>query len=201
MEKFLARGAEAELFSTEFLGKRSVVKRRISKSYRIKQLDVMLRKARTKSEANLLHAAKKANVLCPVVYEMEEFDLLMSFIDGVLLRELLKKKNTARIVKTLGKSLANMHKLNIVHGDFTTANVIVNKNRPYIIDFGLGGFSQDVEEKAIDVLLMKKSLGDEKLFQSFLTGYSKNRRYDKVMKQVGEIEKRGRYVVRSWTRA
>jgi N6-L-threonylcarbamoyladenine synthase/protein kinase Bud32 len=201
MEKFLTRGAEAELFLTEFLSKKCVVKRRVSKKYRIRELDEMLRKTRTKSEANLLHSVKKANILCPIIYGMGEFELLMNFVEGVLLRELMEKKNVSKIIQTLGEELARMHELNIVHGDFTTANVIVNKSKPCIIDFGLGGFSQDVEEKATDVLLMKKSLGDEKLFQSFLTGYSKNREYSKVMKQVTEIEKRGRYVVRSWARA
>ena len=201
MEKFLARGAEAELFLTKFLGKKCVAKERVSKKYRIKELDEMLRKTRTKKEANLLHSVKKANVLCPVVYEIGEFHLIMNFVDGILLRELMKKRNVSEIIQTLGEELAKMHELNIVHGDFTTANVIVNKDKPYIIDFGLGGFSQDVEEKAIDVLLMKKSLGDERLFQSFLSGYSRNKEYNKVMKQVSEIEKRGRYVVRSWARA
>lgn len=201
MEKFLARGAEAELFLTEVLGKKCVVKRRVSKKYRIKELDGMLRKTRTKSEANLLHSVKKANVLCPVVYGIGKFELLINFVDGVLLRELMKKRDVSKIVQILGEELARMHELDITHGDFTTANVIVNKSEPYIIDFGLGGFSHDVEEKATDVILMKKSLGDEKLFQSFLAGYSTNKEYNSVMKQVNEIEKRGRYVVRSWAKA
>lgn len=204
MAKFLARGAEAELYTDRFINRRVATKNRVIKRYRIKEIDVPLRRSRTRSEASLLHSAKEASVACPPVYEIDEFSLKLGFIDGVLLRDFIKHrkgKDISRVVREAGRGLARLHRLGVVHGDFTTANVMVDGRKVFFIDFGLGSFSKDAEEQAIDVLLMKKSLGSEKTYRSFLSGYGKYEKYGEVMRQLAEIEKRGRYVVRSWAGA
>ncbi|MCX6776915.1 MAG: KEOPS complex kinase/ATPase Bud32 [Candidatus Micrarchaeota archaeon] len=204
MAEFLARGAEAELYLDTLLGKSIVRKKRVPKKYRIREIDVPLRKSRTRSEASLLHSAKEAGVACPSIYEIGDFEIKLSFIDGVLLRDFIRKHKTrglSRMVRAVGEALASLHSADVVHGDFTTANIMVSKGKVFFIDFGLGGFSKDPEEKAIDVLLMKKSLGNESAYRSLLSGYEKYNRYPEVMEQLAEIEKRGRYVVRNWTGA
>ncbi|MEM3555795.1 MAG: KEOPS complex kinase/ATPase Bud32 [Candidatus Micrarchaeia archaeon] len=195
---FLARGAEAELYVEKFLSRRVVAKRRVEKKYRIKEMDVRLRKSRTRGEAYLLHAAKEVGVNCPVVFEVKEFEIKLELIDGVLLREFIeKKKKVGEVLREVGRGLAKLHSAGIVHGDFTTANVMVGK-RVVFIDFGLGGFTDNLEEKAVDVLLMKRSLGDEKRYKCFLMGYREYAEFEKVLEKLEEIERRGRYVVRSW---
>lgn len=204
MAKFLARGAEAELYLYRLVDRVVATKNRVSKVYRIKEIDVPLRRSRTRGEASLLHSAKEAGVACPVIYEIGKFELNLSFIDGVLLRDFIKDRKSrgiGKVAEEVGRGLAKLHRLGIVHGDFTTANVMVSGRKVFFIDFGLGSFSKDAEEKAIDVLLMKKSLGDEKLYRSFLSGYRQYEKYKEVMEQLAEIEKRGRYVVRSWAGA
>jgi Kae1-associated kinase Bud32 len=201
MAKFFARGAEAELYIDRLLDRKVVTKNRVSKGYRIKEIDVPLRKSRTKGEASLLHSAKEAGVACPSVYEIEDFKLKLGFIDGVLLMDFIKNnKEISKVVEEVGRGLAKLHRRGVVHGDFTTANVMVSGRKIFFIDFGLGSFSKDSEEEAIDVLLMKKSLGDERAYRSFLSGYREYEKYGQVMKQLAEIEKRGRYVVRSWAK-
>lgn len=191
--KLLARGAEAELYSSDFMGKKAVVKRRDAKEYRIPEIDIPLRTGRTKGEARLLHSAKEAGVLCPLVFQVHDCDIVMKRIGGTLLKD---AKNKSKYLKKLGRALACLHSKNIVHGDFTTANAIAAGKKVYVIDFGLGGYSKELEEKAIDVLLMKRSLSDKKLFPLFLSGYSHYERAADVLRQMKEIEKRGRYVVR-----
>jgi len=90
-----------------------------------------------------------------------------------------------------------LHEGNIVHGDFTTWNVIVVKGKPWLFDFGLGGFTREAEEKAIDVLLMKRSLRSKERYAAFLKGYSGYKEAKKILKNLEEIERRGRYVVRA----
>ncbi len=190
----IAKGAEGELRREKLLGLSVVVKDRVRKGYRVPQLDEKLRKLRTKAEARLLHAAKAAGVLCPVVYEVTDYELTASFIDGKLL---LERQNDARLLRETGKALARMHSADVVHGDFTAANVMVDgKRRVWVIDFGLGGFSADLEEKAIDVLLMKRSLGNAKRYGAFLSGYEEYGKSAAVLGRLRDIERRGRYVVR-----
>ena len=76
------RGAEAMVRKTLLLGKDVVVKERIKKTYRIKEIDEKLRRERTRAEARLLHKAKLAGVDCPTVFEVEEFAITMNFVDG-----------------------------------------------------------------------------------------------------------------------
>lgn len=204
MAKFFARGAEAELYTDRLVDRKVATKNRVSKKYRIKEIDIPLRRGRTRGEASLLHSAKEGGVACPPVYEIEEFKLKLGFIDGVLLRDFIKKEGgraASQVVREVGEGLARLHRRGIVHGDFTTANVMVSGRKVFFIDFGLGSFSRDAEEKAIDVLLMKKSLGNESLYRSFLSGYKKYEKCKEVIRQLAEIEKRGRYVVRSWAGA
>jgi len=193
----IARGAEGVLTREDFLGMRAVVKDRVRKGYREPHLDEKLRAVRTRNEAKLLHEAKKAGVNCPVVYSVSGSELIVSFIDGELLRSMLRRKaaGVEKQLKLTGGELGKLHSVDVVHGDFTTANVMVAKGIPWIIDFGLGGFAKDLEEKAVDVLLMKRSLTSSE-YKEFLKGYSPYKEAKKVLGRLEEIEQRGRYVVR-----
>lgn len=198
MVKLLAWGAEAELYEAEVLEIKAVVKRRIEKKYRVKELDEKLRRTRTRIEARILSEAKKAGALVPTVLGLGDYEIIMEFVQGRLLRDELQNKNISRMLSIVGSYLASLHNSNIVHGDFTPANIIVSKNTPTIIDFGLGGFSREPEEKAVDVLLMKKALADKKKYGAFLRAYAKKAsNASAILNQLEEIEQRGRYVVRA----
>ncbi|MFH8120302.1 MAG: serine/threonine protein kinase, partial [Candidatus Aenigmatarchaeota archaeon] len=63
------------------------------------------------------------------------------------------------------------------------------------IDFGLSSFSEDIEDKAVDFLLMKKSIKKDE-FEEFFKGYKSYGLWEKVIERAKEIERRGRYFER-----
>lgn len=129
MQKIIQIGAEA----TILLDKNTVIKRRLKKSYRIEDLDEKIRKLRTRSEAKLLEKASKL-VPTPQVTKINEKtkEILMDFIDGKRLSEHLDtflEKEQRRICKQMGKNIANLHDSDIIHGDLTTSNMILNEKK------------------------------------------------------------------------
>lgn len=187
----LYSGAEAHVYETAFFGRHILVKKRISKGYRQPALDNKLRKNRNKQEVRLLMALKKIGIPCPVVYYVGEDYFFMQKIDGSLLRDSLSHAKLTH----LGKYIAIMHSNNIIHGDLTPANVISSDYDLTIIDFGLGGFSSEIEDKSIDLLLMKRSLaeGFDVLINSYILNYNNQNIAKSIVKHISEIEKRARY--------
>jgi len=180
------RGAEAVVTRSHFLGRDTVVKDRIPKKYRAKELDERLRKSRTRVEARLLHRAKKADVKCPVVMKVDDFSITMTFIDGK------RPGMNLRESKEAGKILARLHSSGIIHGDYTPANLLEKSGEMFIIDFGLGFFSEYIEDKAVDVYTMLRAL-DNKGKKEFLKGYKTYKKSNSVFRRLEDIEKRVRY--------
>jgi len=195
MEKILARGAEAIITQQDS----TVIKERIKKSYRIPTLDEKLRKQRTKKEAILL---KKAYNLIPVpkIIKESKYSIVLELIEGKKLSENLEfLPNSLLICEQIGKNIALLHDSNIIHGDLTTSNMILKQDKVFFIDFGLGFESSSVEDKAVDLHLLKQAL-EAKHFQNFkeyfeyiLKGYKQSKNYSAVIKQLEKVEKRGRY--------
>lgn len=59
------QGAEAKLYTGEFLGKKVIIKQRFAKKYRHPDLDALLTKERTKTEAKYLVKCRKIGTLFP----------------------------------------------------------------------------------------------------------------------------------------
>ncbi len=194
----IAKGAEAEIFQ---IGKKLILKRRVRKKYRVEQLDRKLRESRTKREAKVLFSAKMAGVITPKIMniDMGKTEITLGKINGTRLREwLVKHKDVRRMLFAVGEALAKLHNADIVHGDFSTANVMVGRNGNIaVIDFGLSDFSSSIEDKATDLLIFRKST-NEKEFSDLLKGYKKTcLNYKQIFRQLDEMEKRGRYVARA----
>lgn len=196
MEKIVSQGAEAQII----LNKDYIIKKRIPKLYRIKEIDERLRKQRTKGEAKLLEKAQKI-IFVPKILAKEEFSLKMEYIQGDKLSEKLNDypiKSQLQIMKNLGKSLADLHNINIIHGDLTTSNVIFSNKKIYIIDFGLGFISERIEDKAVDLHLIRQALEAKhfenwkKLFKSLLRGYNPKEK-TRIITQLKKVESRGRH--------
>ncbi|MFP3949977.1 MAG: KEOPS complex kinase/ATPase Bud32 [Candidatus Micrarchaeia archaeon] len=178
------KGAEAVVLETEFLGRKMLKKERRKKGYRIEELNERIREGRTRREARLLHKAKKAGVSCPVVYEVGRDYIVMTRVEGRKLGENKKEMEKA------GRVLAKLHSAGILHGDFTPYNLLVEKEKLHVIDFGLGSFSRKTEGRADDVITMLRAIKTE---EAFLAGYREMPEAEKVIGKVGEIEKRARY--------
>lgn len=126
-QRVLSQGAEAVIYLEGNL----VIKDRISKSYRIKELDDKIRKRRTKSEKKLLEKASKI-INAPDPFPLkEETKIKMPFIDGKKLSQELDNFQLAKqkeICKLIGKEIAKLHEADIIHGDLTTSNMILVEN-------------------------------------------------------------------------
>ena len=197
--KLIAEGAEAKIYSTQVRGLACVLKDRIKKSYRLPQIDNKLRKQRTKHETTLLARAARAGVNVPKIIEAEhgENKLCIEEIPGLKVRDYLLDTKEAKVCKLVGKQTAKMHKADITHGDLTTSNMIFG-DKVYFIDFGLGQVSKRLEDKAVDIHLLKECLKSkhfsiwEEAWDSFKKGYL-SICADAVFEQLKKVEARGRY--------
>ncbi len=198
-----AQGAEAKLYECTFAQAPALRKVRGRKKYRVYSLDTRLRALRTKREAKIMHAAKMAGVRCPQLLhaDLQKFEIIEEHLsNAALLRRKLgelptKKQNL--LMRECGQMLGKLHSAGMVHGDFTTSNVMLDSaGLPVLIDFGLADFSQSEEERAIDLLLFKKSVSPSQ-FKEFLAGYA-NAEKDakKAVARLAEVLLRGRYVAR-----
>ena len=193
--KIIKQGAEAVLK----LDKNKIIKERVIKNYRIREIDDRLRKFRTKREANLLQKINFLNV--PKVLNVDDRKMLieMEYIKGKLLKDFLKNNKNFEVIWGIGKEIAKMHDNDIVHGDLTTTNIIIKNNKPYFIDFGLGFFSNKIEDKAVDLYLLRQALESSfplisnNIFNKILQGYKLNKNHNEIIERLKKIEKRGRY--------
>ena len=195
--KKISEGAEAEIYRTEFLGIPCILKRRVPKRYRIRSIDEALRMQRTRKEARIMGIASSSGCGSPRVVLVGKYEIAMTSVGGVLLNDMLDSAG-GMIMESVGKSLAMMHNSGITHGDFTPANVIVGGDgKPHVIDFGLSEITDSVEERALDLLLMKRSVGDVQ-YSRLVKGYSRSfRGWKAVLRRLSDIERRGRYSVRT----
>lgn len=196
MPEKIVHGAEAIISKED----ESVVKERIRKGYRLPEIDEKLRRKRTRSEASLLRAARRAGVKVPGVLDESDFSLRLEFIEGEKVKEALSKENAQAIGKKIADAIAKLHSYDIIHGDLTTSNMILHDNDAFFIDFGLGFQSQRIEDKAVDLYVLHEALESthhdikDELWKTILEAYSKHfSDAKKVIKALHAIEKRGRY--------
>lgn len=185
--KIIGKGAEAILYQD----KNKVIKDRVPKKYRLVELDKSLRKSRTKREVKVLSKVKNA----PGVFSSNDFKIEMEFIKGDLLRDIFNKEGL-KYCLSIGKHIRQMHDSGIIHGDLTTSNMIIKNKKVYFIDFGLSFFSEKVEDKAVDLHLLKQALESKhyqnwrKAFDLVWKGYNPDKGFiDRFYK----VESRGRY--------
>ncbi len=192
--KIFSEGAEAKIYSTDVLGQPALVKVREAKAYRVKKLDEEIRSSRTKTEARTLQRAHKLGVRVPRILAVGKFSIYLEQLGGKLMRD---SEHHAKTFVELGKMLGMMHNGNIIHGDFTPANVLLDGSRVALIDFGLAEVTVSIEEKALDLLLMKRSV-DPKMYAAFEKSYASTcKNAAEIIERLAEVEKRGRYQVRT----
>lgn len=192
-DDLIAKGAESNIVKSSYLGHKAVLKDRIPKNYRIKEIDDKIRKARTKEEAKLLSDAKRAGVKTPVLFDINLSDksILMEEIEGDIVKDIMDEDLAFRI----GSEISKLHSADIIHGDITTSNIMLQDNKLVFIDFGLGRYSPLDEDKAVDLLVLKKSLQSidynlaMKYFDCVLKGYGN----ESMSNKISDIESRGRY--------
>ncbi len=204
----IKQGAEAKLFLDKHGEIDAIIKDRIEKKYRIKQIDEVIRKTRTSLESNLLIEAKRAGVPTPKIFDVDKKNhkIIMEYVDGERVKEFLNKTNKAKIKGIcfeIGRMIGKLHSSGIIHGDITTSNMIIKESKVYFIDFGLGFFSKKTEDQGIDLLLLQEALKSTHFeimnfcWKNVINGYKKEYNgWKEVIKRVEEIKKRARYMKR-----
>ncbi len=193
----LKRGAEAEIW----LKKCSVVKKRVRKAYRIAKLDRILRERRNRRETRLLKRASECGVMVPRIIREGKYFVEMEYIEGNQLKDVLNEVNHRMFAREAGRILAKLHNADLIHGDFTTSNLIVKDGRIYVIDFGLGFVSTSIEDKATDLRVFEETTKAthprffEDIMEEFITGYLEEagREGRFVVERLKKIKVRTRY--------
>ncbi|XP_015588536.1 EKC/KEOPS complex subunit TP53RK [Cephus cinctus] len=217
--ELLAQGAEARLYRGTYLGRSTLVKERFLKKYRHPHLDVQLTKDRIKNEARAIVRAKAAGVPTPTLY-LIDFDRRCIFMEYIKNSTSLKafideniseKQNIGHLVNLVGEAVgllvAKLHSKNIIHGDLTTSNILtknastnVNVVDLLLIDFGLARTESTVEDKAVDLYVLERSLlsahsevsGLFSVILSTYRKYCKQKDKQEVINKYKEVQARGR---------
>jgi len=193
--KIISSGAEAIIKQDGD----NILKERIKKDYRIDEIDNTLRKSRTRREAKILEKLQSINFASPRLNRMDDktMTISMDFIKGDKLRDVLYK-DPLGLGREIGKKIGILHKHDIVHGDLTTSNMMMDGEVKFI-DFGLGLFSNKVEDKAVDLHLFRHALESkhyqvwEKCFEEALKGYTESfDQSEEVFTRLKQVELRGR---------
>lgn len=197
--KLINIGAEARIS----LDNDYILKERISKGYREKELDLKIRKQRTKKEARLIQRAARTGIAVPKVLDSSDFSIKMEFIDGLRMKDILDTGNMKVLCAEIGKTIAKLHNDSIIHGDLTTSNMIYKDSKVYFIDFGLGFISSKIEDKATDIHLLEEAIESThyKIASSaLLIVFDSYRRHCKdsaeIFERLKQIKLRGRYIKR-----
>ena len=207
----LRLGAEAEVKLALWRGYELVAKERLSKRYRRREIDESIRRQRTAHESRIITRLHELGVPVPVIFflDLNNSTIYMQRIKGEELRNILPKMgedDVDKMAENLGEYVGVMHKGGIAHGDLTLSNIIVDENRRiWLVDFGLSVFTNDIEDFAVDIHLLERSIEStlpnmrERFMGKFMKGYEKvvGRDYlETVIERIMEIRRRGRYVTR-----
>lgn len=205
--RLLYRGAEADVVLGHWQGLRAVFKVRRPLVYRLPVLDDAIRRQRTIREAEMIHRAKAAGVAAPYLYAVDPATstLVMEFVEGDRVKDLvpgLAAGEVGAIFQELGSDAAMLHRVGIMHGDLTTANVVRRGGGLVFIDFGLALHTSRLEDHAVDLRLIKETLVGahpgvaalalEHLYRGY-AAVSGPARFHAVLRQLQSIERRGRY--------
>lgn len=202
-------GAEAVVSRLEWNGFKLVSKHRVPKPYRAPELDKWVRDRRTLHEAKVITGLRRLGIPCPAIILMDrsEATLYLQLIEGAELKKVLDSlpaEEVERLAYELGRLVGRMHRGGIAHGDLTTSNIMLDRaGSLYLIDFGLSAITDDLEELAVDIHLLDRSLESVHhrlrgiFMKSFLRGYAEivGREFlHEIIEKVKEIRRRGRYV-------
>ena len=193
-QEIIQQGAEAIISLNK---NNQIIKNRIPKSYRLKELDIKLRERRTRSESKIITKLQNI-ILVPKIIKTDKDKIVMEHIKGKKLSENLEKLDFKKICKQIGESLTKLHNEHIIHGDLTTSNMIEKNKKIYFIDFGLGFHSRKIEDKAVDLHLLKQALEAkhykiaDQCIKIILKNY-KSEQSKLILQRIPIIESRGRY--------
>ncbi|KAL8029066.1 hypothetical protein ABFX02_14G204600 [Erythranthe guttata] len=206
----IKQGAEARVFESTFVGKRSVVKERFSKKYRHPSLDTKLTVKRLNAEARCMTKARKLGVLTPVLYAVDPLmhTLTFEFVVGPAVKDVLLGFGLKGIVEEqlddiatqIGNAIGKIHDGGLIHGDLTTSNMLIrhDTSKLVLIDFGLSFTSTLPEDKAVDLYVLERALlsmhsSCGNVMDKILAAYRKSsKQWSSTLNKLAQVRQRGR---------
>jgi Kae1-associated kinase Bud32 len=204
-ETILYKGAEAEIIVSKYLGFDVILKKRITKGYRLKKINDTLISTRTREEVKLINEARKSSVCVPIIYDVDLQNgiITMSYVKGQRVKDFfnnISEDERKKLCFKIGENIGSLHKNDIIHGDITTSNMILLDDMIYFIDFGLGEINSEIEAKGVDLHVLMEAIESthskySNCFEYVLEGYRKiyGENSKKIFIKIDEIIKRGRY--------
>lgn len=217
----LKQGAEARLFVGEFNGQRCLIKERFRKKYRHPDLDTQLTKERMRAEAKAIARCSAAGIQTPKIFHMDLNDrkIYMEYLEKSITAKLYINETLSTIAdasihhaklselgRRIGTTVGQMHASNVIHGDLTTSNILLNPKTDdwmeydlVMIDFGLANYGQSNEQKGVDLYVLERALlsthsGVPTLFPTIFEAYKEvsGNSSSETIKKFEEIRARGR---------
>ncbi|KAJ4831009.1 hypothetical protein Tsubulata_029568 [Turnera subulata] len=207
----IKQGAEARVFESNFVGRRSIVKERFSKKYRHPTLDSKLTLKRLNAqEARCMTKARRLGVSTPALYAVDPVlhTLTFEFVEGPSVKDIFLEfglhgvagERLNDIAVQIGDAIGKLHDGGLVHGDLTTSNMLVRSstNQLVLIDFGLSFISTLPEDKAVDLYVLERALislhsscGD--VMDRILAAYRKSsKQWSSTLNKLAQVRQRGR---------
>jgi len=195
--EIISEGAEAQILKID---EKNLKKIRLEKPYRIKEIDLKLRKSRNKKEFKILKKLEKTKINSPIPFEIidnykNEISFTFEYIHGNILKEVIDKE---LLFKAFNQIIL-LHLEDIIHNDLTTLNMLEKNKEIYLIDFGLSEVSIRTENKAVDLNLFFNCIKNEhpdlfelkeELIQKYLN--SKINKSKEIILKLKKVELRGR---------
>ncbi|XP_027335962.1 EKC/KEOPS complex subunit bud32 isoform X2 [Abrus precatorius] len=206
----LKQGAEARVFESSFVGRRSVVKERFSKKYRHPTLDSKLTVKRLNAEARCMTKARRLGVYTPVLYAVDPVlhTLTFEYVEGPSVKDVLlefgshgvDKDQLNNIASQIGDAIGKLHDGGLIHGDLTTSNMLLKNdtNQLVLIDFGLSFTSTLPEDKAVDLYVLERALlsmhsSCGNVMDQILAAYRKSsKQWSSTLNKLAQVRQRGR---------
>lgn len=178
----LKQGAEARLMLGEFNDQPCLIKERFVKKYRHPDLDTHLTKERMRAESKAVSRCQAAGINVPKIFNMDlnSRKIYMEYFGQsitakVYINDILPKvsdadereKRLTRLGKEIGTVVGTMHANNVIHGDLTTSNILLNPTnnddsfsdyKLIMIDFGLSSYGKSTEQKGVDLYVLERAL-------------------------------------------
>ncbi|KAF6154906.1 hypothetical protein GIB67_018343 [Kingdonia uniflora] len=206
----LKQGAEARVFESTFMGKRSIVKERFSKKYRHPSLDSKLTLRRSNAEARCMTKARRLGVFTPVLYAVDTtlHTLTLEYVEGPSVKDVFLDYGLHGVVVErmddiaiqIGNALGKLHDGGLIHGDLTTSNMLIRSgtNQLVLIDFGLSFTSTLPEDKAVDLYVLERALlslhsSCGNVMDQILAAYRKSsKQWCSTLNKLAQVRQRGR---------
>jgi Kae1-associated kinase Bud32 len=145
-----------------------------------------------------LEIMKKIGEQTAILHDLNIIHSDLTTSNMILVDKSLKQKENNKKASQVVSDLPNISKLNNSEMPEHEEGMKRTNFKIFFIDFGLSFYSSRIEDKAVDLHLLKQALESkhfqnwQKLFETIKKGYNPKDK-EKILKQLAKVEKRGRY--------